>query len=396
MYQVFLLPDLAFFFGVKYNKAMLSFSIDSQTVKQLIALNEIIVEKYNFLKSLPRDEKASIHRYAWISMVGASTRIENAVLTDSEIDWIDSILGKDGKQTALDKHSREIKNKLSKDKERSIEEVAGCRTVLLLIYEQSKNYLPFTEFTLRSLHHELLRHYSQPGIKKGDYKDKQNSVVEKDHDTGTRRTVFKTANPGIETQMAMKELIEWYNKAIKEEPWSVAVASEFIYRFLAIHPFQDGNGRLGRALFLMSMLHYPNKKLAEVVYHISIDRHIERHKEEYYIVLNQCSDGKYKSDSTQYKIELFLRYMIKILQEAIKDIDFYSKRAKAYKKLPESALKILNCFKEKAEKRIKTKELMEATNLPKRTITASLKRLVDQEFIVSYGKGAATHYQLIF
>ncbi len=48
-------------------------------------------------------------------MVGASTRIENAVLTDSEIDWLGFVLGKDGKQTALAAHKVQIEDKLSKD-----------------------------------------------------------------------------------------------------------------------------------------------------------------------------------------------------------------------------------------------------------------------------------------
>lgn len=375
---------------------MLSFQIDNKTTRQLIALNELISEKYAFLETLPRDEKENIHRYAWISMVGASTRIENAVLTDSEIDWLDSVLSKDGKQTALDAHKSQIEDKLSKDKERSIEEAAGCRTALLLIYEQAKEYLPLTEFLVRSLHHELLRHYSKPGIRKGAYKDKPNSVVEENHDTGEKKSIFKTADPGTATEMAMKDLIVWYNESIQEEPWPIAVAVEFVYRFLAIHPFQDGNGRLGRAFFLMSLLQSPNEKLSEVVYYLAIDRHIERHKEEYYIVLNQCSDGGYRTDPTQYKINFFLKYMIKVLEGAMSDIDFYAARAKAYKKLSASAVTVLMCFKDKAEEKIKTKDILEATDLPKRTITTSLKTLADSGFIARYGQGAATHYQLIF
>ncbi len=375
---------------------MLSFQIDSQITKQLIALNELITEKYAFLKTLPEDEKEHIHRYAWISMVGASTRIENAILTDSEVDWLDSVLGKDGKQTALDAHRIQIENKLSKDKERSIEEVAGCRTVLLLIYEQAKDYLPLTEHTLRSLHHELLRHYSKVGIIKGAYKDHSNSVIEENHQTGEKKSIFKTASPGIETEMAMRDLIEWYNKAMQEEPWQIAVAAEFVYRFLAIHPFQDGNGRLGRALMLMSLLHCPSQSIAEVIYYLAIDRHIEKHKEEYYIVLNQCSQGNFRSDPSDYNIEFFLKYMIKVLQGAMGDIDFYATRAKDFKKLPEKAVKLLECFKEQAEIKVKTRDIIEVTGFPKRTVTTNLKLLTSKNFIARYGQGAATYYQLIF
>lgn len=375
---------------------MLSFQIDSQTTKQLIALNELMAEKYAFLNALPKEEKENIHRFAWISMVGASTRIENAILTDNEIEWLDSVLSKDGKQTALNEHRSQIEDKFSKDKERSVEEVAGCRTVLLLIYEQAKDHLPLTEYIIRSLHHELLRHYSKTGIVIGAYKDKPNSVVEENHDTGEKKNLFKTANPGAETEMAMKDLVEWYNKTLKEEAWPLAVTAEFVFRFLAIHPFQDGNGRLGRALFLMSLLHGPNEKMAEVIYHLALDRHIEKHKEEYYIVLNQCSDGLYSSDPTEYKIEYFLKYMIKILQGAMADVDFYAKRAKEFKKLPDKAIEILECFKEKAEEKIKTKGIIEATGFPRRTVTSNLKILVEKEFIARYAQGPATYYQLIF
>lgn len=375
---------------------MLSFQIDTQLTKDLIALNEIILEKHAFLETLPKDEKESIHRYAWISMVGASTRIENAIMTNTEIDWLDSLLEKTGRPTELDEYRVKIQNKLSKDKERSVEEVAGCRSVLLLIYGQAKDYLPLTEFLLRSLHHELLRFYTKPGIKKGQYKDHPNSVIKEDQRTKEKSNVFKTADPGVITEMAMKELVQWYNTAIQQEPWPIAVATEFVYRFLAIHPFQDGNGRLGRALMLMSLLHCRDKKLSSVAYYCAIDRHIERHKQEYYIVLNQCSKGEYKQDPTKYNIRFFLRFMIKILKESMADIDFYSKRAKAYKKLPESALKILSCFKDQAEEKLKTSDFLYKTKLPRRTITHALKILIDKEFITRYGQGTSTFYRLIF
>ena len=375
---------------------MLSFQIDTQLTKDLIALNEMILEKHAFLETLPKDEKESIHRYAWISMVGASTRIENAILTNTEIDWLDSLLGKTGRPTDLDEHRVKIQDKLSKDKERSVEEVAGCRSVLLLIYQQAKDYFPLTEFLLRSLHHELLRFYTKPGIKKGQYKDHPNSVIKEDLRTKEKSSVFKTAEPGIITEMAMKELVQWYNTAIQQEPWPIAVACEFVYRFLAIHPFQDGNGRLGRALMLMSLLHCQDKKLSSVTYYCAIDRHIERHKQEYYIVLNQCSGGEYRQDPTKYNIHFFLRFMIKILKESMADIDFYSKRAKAYKKLPESALKILSCFKDQAEEKLKTRDFLQETQLPKRTINHALTILINKEFIARYGQGASTSYRLIF
>ena len=84
----------------------------------------------------------SIHRYARMSQIGASTRIENAVLTDAEIDWMDTVLSKDARTTAFQSQRKLIENKLSKDRERSLEEVAGCRAMLHIIYEQAHEFSP--------------------------------------------------------------------------------------------------------------------------------------------------------------------------------------------------------------------------------------------------------------
>ncbi len=102
---------------------MLSFAPDSKSEKKLINLNGLLVETYKGLESLSPEEAGYLHRFALISNIGASTRIENAVLTDREIEWLDTTLHDDGKPTAYDQMKQVILNKLSKDKERSIEEV---------------------------------------------------------------------------------------------------------------------------------------------------------------------------------------------------------------------------------------------------------------------------------
>ena len=66
--------------------------------------------------------------------------------------------------------------------------------------------------------------------------------------------MFQTADAGPITTSAMKDLVGWYNEILPLSPWTIEITLEFVYRFLAIHPFQDGNGRLGRGLFLLSLL----------------------------------------------------------------------------------------------------------------------------------------------
>lgn len=375
---------------------MLSFKIDFNIMNEIKDLSNEIALECEKLKDLAGEEKKAIHDFARVSMIGASTRIENAVLTDAEILWIDTLLTDDGKLGAFQKNKDLIENKLSKDRERSIEEVAGCRSMLFLIYEQAKDFFPLTEAILRGLHEELLKNYSKAHYYLGKYKTVPNSVIERNGKTGEERMVFKTADPGPITEAAMHELVKWYNETLHTEVWSVAVASELVFRFLAIHPFQDGNGRLGRGLFLMALLQSTDVTLSKISYYMAIDRQIERHKQEYYWVLQRCSEGKFHQDPSEYKIEYFLKFMIKILREALQDIEIYRQRYARVQKLSPATDILYRCFKEYPEKRLQTKDILTVTQLPRKTIVTALNTLLSHSLIQKLGQGPATRYQLIF
>jgi Fic family protein len=373
---------------------MLSFDLSPELISKLKALDNAFVSAYLILKNLPEEELTAIHRYARISNIGSSTRIENAQLTDSEINWIDTILTSDAKIHTFEKNKKLIENKLSKDRERSIEEVAGCRQMLMLIYHDPKAFDPLREMDIRALHHELMAPYQKNKTYIGRYKIQPNFVVEKNQQTGESRIVFQTADAGPVTQAAMSDLVSWYNEAKQKQGWHVAAVCEFIYRFLAIHPFQDGNGRLGRGLFLLALLQADNQAMAFVTPCLSVDRNIEKFKEEYYFVLNRCSKGKFSLDPKKYAIEYFVNFMIKILNQSLADIEVYRKKYQAIKTLSQAGEKILACFKEYPEIRMTTQKLMDETQLPRRTISNVLARLQKNNLIQKYGQGAGTQYQI--
>lgn len=122
------------------------------------------------------NERDWLHRWAMISTIGASTRIENAVLTDAEIEWVDTTLSEDSHPSAFEAKKTAILNKLSKDRERSIEEVVGCHELLSLVYVQSVEMFPLTETIICGLHKELLRHYPAATRYAGQYKRSPNQV----------------------------------------------------------------------------------------------------------------------------------------------------------------------------------------------------------------------------
>lgn len=374
----------------------LSFKLDPHLEKKLKNISELASEKRVHLENLSIECREAIHHYARISNIGASTRIENAVLTDTEIDWVDLTLGDDSRIGSFEKHKPFIENKLSKDKERSIEEVAGLRRVLAIIYGNGKEMFPLHESEVRQLHKELLQFYPSASHYMGQYKIASNSVIEKIGNKITRK-VFQTSNPGPMTVAAMRDLFHWYNTILPEHLWSLAVISEFVYRFLAIHPFQDGNGRLGRALFLLAMLHAPDKNISFVAPYLAIDRQIEKNKELYYIVLRRCSEGIFRQDPKEYKIEYFLDFILKVVTASLKDdIDYYENKYLQYLNLKVTEKKVLECFREHPETRLQSGQVSRLISIPRRTVTRALDGLVKAQFLQSLGQGAGTYYQLIF
>ena len=331
-----------------------------------------------------------------IGNVGATTRIENAVLTDVEIEWVDTILSKDGKTTAYEEKEDFIIDKLSKSRERSIEEVIGSRSVLMTIYLQAEEFKPLTQTIVRGLHRELLKYYPPAEHYAGAYKTVINKVISRNNETGEEHPVLEPTDPGVMTDTAMRELFDWYNETIDTYHWPILVAIEFTFRFLAIHPFQDGNGRLGRALFLLILLQSGDKYLEEIASYIALDRKIEQNKSQYYSVLHQCSDGKFKADSKLYRFDILVLFFLKLFEAAIADIDSYREKYENLQLLSESAVKVLECFKSNPERKLKVAHIEKTAELPRRTIQLALKTLTEKAFLQRLGKGAGSRYQLIF
>lgn len=375
---------------------MVSFNPSEKLEKELKKAEGLIVERYREIEALKPEERKYIEKQALISNVGASTRIENAVLTDVEIEWVDTTLTKDGKATAFEAKKNYILNKLSKDRERSIEEVVGCREVLITIANQFKELFPLTESTIRGLHNDLLKYYRKAERYKGNYKTYPNKVISINHSTGEEKVVLEPASPGILTKTAMGDLVNWYNKIIKEYHHPILTATEFNFRFLAIHPFQDGNGRLGRALFILALLQSGDKYLPSIVPKIAIDRHIEQRRTEYYSILHKVSNGKFCQEPKKYNLELLSLFFIKVIEESLMDIETYKIKYRNLTKLSEASLKVLDCFKFAPEKRIPVMELEKQIKLPRRTIQYSLKALTEKGFLQKIGGGAGSRYQLIF
>ena len=81
----------------------------------------------------------------------------------------------------------------------------------------------------------------------GDYKATPNNVR-----TSTGETYFFT--PPEQVKPAMSDLIDWYRAKEREGEHPIVIAATFHYRFVRIHPFDDGNGRMARLLMNMILI----------------------------------------------------------------------------------------------------------------------------------------------
>jgi len=164
---------------------------------------------------------------------------------------------------------------------RSEREIAGYRDGLNLIHESARE-MSFTVNVILQLHSMLYRYESGVG---GRWKMTQNEIVERRPD-GTVRVRFTPVAP-VATPGAMDELVSRYAGAVDHQREALMIIPLTILDFLCIHPFTDGNGRVGRLITLQLLYHFEY----EVGRYVSLERVIEDSKETYYEALEASSQG---------------------------------------------------------------------------------------------------------
>jgi Fic family protein len=216
------------------------------------------------LGTLAPDRLLALRKVATIESIGSSTRIEGSKLSDREVENLLSNL--------------EIKSFES----RVTQEVAGYAELMDLIFSSWIN-IPFTENHIKQLHQILLRHSEKDIWHRGNYKTNTNSVAAFNAEGQQIGIVFNTATP-FDTPRLMTELIHWVEEMrASKQLHPLIVIAIFVVVFLEIHPFQDGNGRLSRALTTLLLL---QAGYAYVPYS-SLESIIELNKEAYYLALRQ-------------------------------------------------------------------------------------------------------------
>ena len=211
-----------------------------QITAQILSLIAEIDEfkgAWRAIGQLAPEQLTSLKRVATIESIGSSTRIEGSKLSNQEVEALLSNL--------------EIKKFTTRDEQ----EVAGYAEIMNMVFQHYTD-IHLTENYIKQLHRDLLQYSEKDQRHRGEYKKHTNHVEAFDAEGKSLGIVFETASP-FDTAFRMEELVAWANEAInKKTLHPLLITSVFIVVFLAIHPFQDGNGRLSRVLTTYLLLFF--------------------------------------------------------------------------------------------------------------------------------------------
>ena len=347
----------------------------NQRVLQLIGSIDRFRGKWNIAEKQENRYLKELRKIATIESIGSSTRIEGATLTDQEV------------QQRLDNI------KITKLKSRDEQEVIGYYEVLELIYDsfgsaQDRHYsdIKLSESHIKQLHQMLLKHSHKDERHRGGYKHLSNNVVAT-YPTGEQRTIFATTEPAL-VEGEMRELVEWTNAQLDEKNiHPLIIVSVFIYEFLSIHPFQDGNGRLSRLLTTLCLL----QNEYSFIQYISFENHIEQNKKEYYDALMSGQRNRGTEEERIEKWLVFFLESLKTLTEKLEQKYHVFKSNGGYLNERQKQIKDFIANHQPVKVGDLSRQFLE---IPLSTLKKDLQYLRNEQVLTMIGKGKGSVYVL--
>jgi len=349
---------------------MISLSSIVITPEMLRIISEIDVfsEGWKSTHALSPERLEALRRVATIESIGSSTRIEGSKLSDDEVEALFGLIGK--------------QSFASRDEQ----EVVGYAEVMETVF-QSFDEISVSENYVKQLHSMLLRHSTKDERHRGSYKTLSNNVEAFDSQGRSLGVVFETASP-FDTPAKMSDLMKWTREALDDNAWHpLIIVAVFKVVFLAIHPFQDGNGRLSRVLATLLLL----KAGYRYVPYTSLESVIEKSKETYYQALRN-TQKTLETESVDWLP--WLSFFLRSLRSQKEHLRIKVEGAQGWSDLPTECVAILNLLEER--NRLTIKEAEERTGAARATLKIRLNLLIDKGLIERHGKGRGTWYSLPF
>lgn len=298
-------------------------------------------------------------KVAKIQSIGASNRIEGIITSETRL------------------HALVFDN--AEPKNRDEQEIAGYREVLTTIHENYE-YIKVSPNVILQLHRDLYTY--SPAASDGRFKNIENIIEEVDSE-GHRRVRFKPL-PACETPEAMEALCTTFLRAVNQsEIDPLILISKFIFDFLSIHPFEDGNGRMSRLLTLL-LLYQEGYIVGK---YISIEMIIEKTKESYYEVLEESSRGWHEGNNNYAP---FVKYYLGVILSAYK---VFSSRGETIRNQGlTKAERVRHILSTKVGKVTKAEIATLCPDISVTTIEKALSDLLKEGYIIKVGASRNTAY----
>lgn len=351
----------------RFSKRLLFTPESAQKIYNLLAEIENLKGQWKAGLNLSPQILTRLRKSVIVTSTGASTRIEGARLSDEEVEKLLKGL------------------KIQKLKTRDEQEVAGYAELLVNIFEAYQE-IQLSENAIKHIHNQLLKYSEKDQRHRGIYKFGSNRVEAKDSSDKVVGILFDPTPPPL-VQKEMLELIEWTNSEFERKRiHPLILIGNFVFEFLSIHPFQDGNGRSSRLLTNLLLL----RNDYSFAPYISHEKLVEDHKNEYYLALNK-SQKTWKAadeDITPW-MSFFLTMLLKQTELAVglmgkESIDHL---------LSEKQLSVWSYIQN--HEIVTPKELREVIKLPTPTIQQILKKLLSLKKIERLGEGRASRYKVL-
>lgn len=287
-----------------------------------------------------------------------------------------------------------IRNKMGiQSKQISVKDKKSRGAGQLMVEVRKSFALPLTEQVLFAWHTLLLSH--QKNINTGGWRTHAEPMKVVSGAIGREKIHFEAPPSGI-VKKEMKRFIQWFNdtapggkKEISKAPVRAAIAHLY---FESIHPFEDGNGRIGRAI--------AEKALSQTIGRpvlMSLSQTIEADKKSYYKALENAQRSNEITDWIIYfvhaifKAQLQAKEMILFTVKKTKFLDRFNKQLNARQlKVIERMLREPDGFKGG----MAAKKYTSITKVSKATATRDLQEMIAFGAIESIAGGRSTHYRL--
>jgi Fic family protein len=338
-------------------------SVTIQITPEILGLVASIIEfeaAWRALGTLAPDRLSALLRVATIESIGSSARIEGGRLSDRDVERLLS-----NPQT----HTFSTRDEQA---------VAGYAKVMERVFTSWQD-IALTENHIKQLHRDLMINSEKDAWHRGHYKTSTNSVVAFDENGKQLGVVFETATP-FNTPRLMNELVTWFDEerdAGRAHP--LLLIGLWVVVFLEIHPFQDGNGRMSRALNTLLLL---QAGYAYVPYS-SLESVVAQSKEAYYLALRQ-TQGTIRREAPNW--QPWLKFFLRSLAEQVRRLNREIEREKlVLAALPELSLQIVEFAREHG--RITMADAIRLTGSSRNTLKQHFRALVERGQRSPHGAG---------